>query len=109
MLTCRRRTVQHLAFPPIEAREMSAGECRPVNAIAIDIAAARRESRIDRIVERRLVHLGERGFGRVRSGVQANDGAGHTEHGPPDRSVWRWRDGVERTAIPFVLGGVHRL
>src|SRR5262249_22554185 len=71
-VTSRRiRTVQRsLALAPIEAREMAARQRRPVHAVAIDVAAARRVAG-----HRRLVHFGERGLRRIRSRHQPYDGA----------------------------------
>src|SRR5262249_34382159 len=77
VLTGRRRTVENLAFPPIETRQMTTtGESRPDNAIAVDVDAARYipVHRRTRILERRLVDFGERRCRRIGTWTQAHDG-----------------------------------
>ena len=101
---CFRTVERSLALAAIEAREVTARQRGPVDAVAIHVAAARREPG-----HRRLVDFGERRLGRIRSGVQPDDCAGKSEHAPPDRSVGRGRNGVERVAVSFVLRWIERL
>ena len=111
VLPGRRRSVErHLALAAIEARHVTAGERRPVDAVAIDVAAARREP-FDRraVAQRQLVHLGERGFRRIRSRIQADDRARKPELRAPHRSVGRRRHRIEGSAVPLVLRRIDRL
>ena len=68
-----------LALAPVEAREMTARQRRPDDAVAVDVHAARQTAR-----GRRLIDLRGRGGRRVRSGIQPLHGARKAEHGSPD-------------------------
>ena len=100
VLAGRRRPVQRpLALAAIEAGQVAARERRPDDAVAIDVHAARREARVRRIVERRLVDFGERGLRRIRPGIEPDDGAGKPEHRCP-RSIRRAPAPRRRTPPP---------
>ena len=108
MLAGRFRPVQRpLALAPVEAAEVPARERHPVDAVAIDVAAARPVAG-----KRRLVHFGERGLRRVRARIDPHDVAGHREshHRSPDRAVHRIHgDCVKVDREPPVLRGIVRL
>src|SRR5947207_7004961 len=61
------------ALPAVEAREMPTRESRPVDAVSVHIAAARREpfDRLARLIERQFLQLCEGRLGRTRLGVEA--------------------------------------
>ena len=105
MLAGRGRAVQHLAFAPVEARQMAARQRRPEHALAVDVAAARPIAG-----HWRLVDLGERRVGRIGSRVHANHITGISQRSAPDRAVDRvHRDRVEADDDALVLGRVDRL
>src|SRR6185436_6307206 len=62
------RSIQDLALAAVEAGEMSTGEHSPDDAIAVDIEAAWRVSPR----RREFVDFGERGFGGIRTRIDAN-------------------------------------
>src|SRR4030095_13899801 len=94
-----------LALPAVEAREMSAGERRPHDAVAIDVHAARPVPRKGRLEDFR-----ERGPRGVRTRIEADDVAGIAEHCAPDGAVVRVHtDAIEGRHDPLVLGGIDRL
>src|SRR5438552_15077397 len=78
VLAGRGRSVERsLAFPAVEAREMAAGERRPVDAVPVHVTATRGEP-LDGdagSVERQLVQLRERRLRGVRTGNEPHDGA----------------------------------
>src|SRR5688500_20349246 len=89
------------ALAAIEACKMPARQRGPEHAVAIDVAAARREAGADLVVEWRFVDFGERRLRRIRSRHQPHDFARIAKHCAPDRSVRRseerrvgkeWRD-----------------
>ena len=63
-----------------------------------------------RVVERRLVDLGERGLGRIVPGIEAHDAARDSRAPAPDRAVGRVvGDGVEAGDDALVLRRIDRL
>ena len=112
MLSRGRRALQRtLALAPIEAREMSARQDRPDNALAVDVHAARRKAlhRCFRIVPRHFVDLGERGLRRMLAWNEANERTRHALNGSPHRSIRRGRVAVVLDAEPFVFRRIVRL
>src|SRR5690606_13639663 len=90
VLTGRAGTVERAAaLAPIEARHMTAGQRRPVHAVAIHVTAAWGEPDVRHggVVPRMLIDLGQRRVRRVRAGIEAEDRAGETEQRAPDRTV----------------------
>src|SRR5262249_16824697 len=92
------------ALAAIEARHVPAGERRPEDTVAIDVAAARRVTG-----QRRLRPRGQRRLRRIGARIQSHDRARISEHASPDRSVGRRRDRVEAAAEAPVLRGIGRL
>src|SRR5262249_34832411 len=87
VLAGRGRAVERaFAFAPVEGAEMAARERRPGDALAVDVAAARRVAR-----QRHFVDLGERGLGWVRARIDPHNRARIAGHGAPDRAIGRRR------------------
>src|ERR1700685_4835966 len=84
MIASRFRSVERaLALGTIEAAEMAAGQRHPDHAFAVDIAAARAETRHRDVIDFRQLGLG----------IEARDAAFAGEHADrvPDRTVDRVR------------------
>src|SRR5262249_60058503 len=85
MLAGCRRPVEDLAFLAVEARQVSARQRRPENAVAVDVAAARPITR-----KRRLIDFGQCRMGRIGPRIDPHDiaRAGKSPRGPPDCAVY---------------------
>src|SRR5438876_1023701 len=109
---CRWPVERPFALPPVEARQMPAGNHRPHNAIAIDVQPARREPMNWRvwIVPWQFVDFCKRSRRGIWSGVQSNDCTRESQHRSPDRPVhWTHGDAVESGVDPLVFGGIDGL
>src|SRR5438270_182942 len=73
-----------LAFPAVEAGDVTAVERQPGDAVAVDVHAADAEAG-----ERHLIDLGERGLRRVRARIEPDHVAGMRQVRAPDRLVRR--------------------
>src|SRR6185437_5537 len=105
MLSGGGRAVEDLAFAPVEAGKMTAGERDPVDTVGIDVAAARPIAG-----RRRFVDFRKRGVGRVIAQYRANNGTGNAEHTAPDRTIDRAHGhSVLVDGNSLVLGWIERL
>src|SRR6266567_6785579 len=112
MLSGRRRAVEwSLALAAVKAGHVAAGKRRPDDTVAVNIRATWRES-LDtclRVVERRLIHLRQRGLRRVCSRNQADQGTRKSQHRAPHRTVRSRRHRIKRATEAFVFGGIDGL
>jgi hypothetical protein len=90
---------------------MPARESHPGDAVPIDVHAARGEALhgLTILVQRKLVHLDERGLLRTLARNEPQNGPRIAEGGAPDRPVRRRRNGVEPGGDPLVPARVDRL
>ena len=95
-----RRAVQHLAFAPIEARDVvGRSPVLPRHAFAVDLDAARAARDRGIGIGRRGVDLRLAGFGRVGTSFQTNErDLVFTDPGNPNAAIRRAR--ADRTAGP---------
>ena len=116
MLSGRGRAIQDAALTAVKACEVPATtERRPDQPVAIDVDTATAVAPLARVhvcvLERRLIHLGDAGLGRIVTEFQPDDAPRYGEaSGDPDRAIDRVRnDPVGEPVEPHVLRGIHRL
>ena len=97
---------RRLALAAIEAGEVTAAQCDPGDAVAVDVHAA---DAVAALLGRHLEPLRERGLVRVRARREADDRAGNGVDRSPDRSIGGRVDAVELVVNQLVLGRIDRI
>ena len=106
MIAGRLRPVERtFALAPIKTAQVTARQRHPHDALAVDVAAARPETR-----QRYIVDFCERGLRRIASGNKPHDCTRIAPESTPNRAVHRiWHNSVETSNDAFVFGWIHRL